>query len=326
MNHLTYEQRYTISILITQGKSKTEIAAIIGKHKSTISRELKRNCDKRSGDYRLDLAQKKCEDRHHTKRKHLKLNLELLNHIRSKLKKLYSPEQIHGRAKAMGLDMVSHETIYQFIWKDKQKGGDLYNHLRRYGKRYRKRGALKDHRGQIIDRIDISQRPVIVETKSRIGDLEIDTIVGTNHKGALITIVDRKTKATKIALIPSRDSEIVANKIQVMLKDWKFAKTMTSDNGKEFAQHKAIAKKCKIDFYFAEPYKSWQRGLNENTNGLIRQFIGKKLDFIYLTDKYIQFVEDNLNNRPRKTLGFYTPNEVLLQQLNNPNGKVAFMN
>lgn len=325
MKHLTYEQRYAIFVLSKEGKTKKEIALSIGKPPCTVGRELKRNKDESTGEYQFDIAEKKCRERHGLKPKRKKMTVEIQEAIRSKLKERHSPEQIVGRAKLQGISMVSHETIYQWIWKDKEAGGDLYNYLRRYGKRYRKRGELKDHRGRIADRVDISQRPAIVEEKSRIGDLEIDTVIGTNHKGALITIVDRKSKATKIALIPCRDSTLVARKIWIMLFDWKFVKTMTSDNGKEFTQHKTIAKQCELDFYFAEPYKSWQRGLNENTNGLIRQFIGKKLDFTYLTDQYIKFVEDNLNNRPRKTLGYYTPNEVLLQQLHNPNGKIAFI-
>jgi IS30 family transposase len=325
MTQITAEQRYTISVLRKEGKSKKEIAKTIGKHPSSIGRELKRNCDLRSGEYRSELAEKKCRERHKFKLKAIKLTEEIKWHIYSKLKLRYSPEQIYGRAKLEGIKMVSHETIYQYIWKDKANHGDIYNNLRRNGKRYRKRGASKDHRGQIVDRVDISARPPIVEQKERIGDLEVDTIIGAQHQGALVTIVDRKTKATKIGLLASKDSELLADKIRIMLASWTFVKTMTSDNGKEFAQHKTIAKDCRLDFYFAEPYKSWQRGLNENTNGLIRQFIGKKTHFTYLTDRYIQFIEDNLNNRPRKTLNYYTPNEVLLQELNSQNGKIAFI-
>jgi transposase, IS30 family len=319
MAQITFEQRYKISALFEAGKSRTEIAVALNKHKSTIGRELRRNSDKRNNEYRPDLAEKKCRERHRKKPKKIVLSPEIKKHIKIKLKERFSPEQIWGRAKLEGHKMVSPESIYQYIWEDKKEGGSLYLRLRRHGKSYRKRGSLKDSRGQIPDRICITKRPEIVNEKTRIGDLEIDTVIGANHKGALVTIVDRVTRYTKIHLLTSREANLVEKAIYAMLVEMPYAKTMTSDNGKEFANHKSIAEKNKIEFYFAEVYKSWQRGLNENTNGLIRQFIAKKTDFTYLSDKYIKYIEDNLNNRPRKTLGYKTPNEVLLQELNKLN-------
>jgi len=235
-----------------------------------------------------------------------------------------SPEQIVGRALLNGLEMVSHERIYQHIWEDKKKGGALYEHLRTKGKCYRKRGSLKDQRGIIPNRRHISDRPAVVEEKSRIGDLEIDTVIGKNHKGALVTINDRKTNMVKLRKVNSKQAQDVKKATLNALADWGFIKTITSDNGKEFAYHEQIAEALTIDFYFATPYHSWERGANENANGLIRQYIPKQTDFDAITEQYVQYVEDELNNRPRKKHGFLTPNEVLLKKINQTE-KVAFI-
>lgn len=324
MKHITQEQRYTISVLLDKGKSKLEIANIIGKHKSSVSREIGRNADKRNSVYGSDLAQRKCMARHEQKPKQIRLTDTIKSYIDQKLAEKFSPEQIVGRAELEGLDMVSHERIYQYVWEDKKKGGGLHEHLRSKGKRYRKRGALKDKRGIIPNRKHISERPVIVAEKSRIGDLEIDTVIGKNHKGALVTINDRKTNMVKIRKVAGKNAEDVKLATIGALADWPFIKTITSDNGKEFAQHQTIAKALNVDFFFATPYHSWERGANENTNGLIRQYIPKQTDFDHITDEYVQFIEKELNNRPRKKHGFLTPNEVLLKEINLTD-KVAFM-
>ena len=202
---------------------------------------------------------------------------------------------------------------------DKKQGGVLYQHLRCQGKKYRKRGNSKDNRGKITGRIDISQRPKIVEKRERFGDFEIDTIIGKNHKGAIVTINDRATGLLKMKKLESKNAEILADKtIEVLTPYKKFLHTITSDNGKEFAAHLKIAQALECDFYFAKPYHSWQRGSNENLNGLIRQYIPKKTNFANLSDEFIQWVEDQLNDRPRKRFKFYSPNEIV-------NQKVAFM-
>ena len=233
-----------------------------------------------------------------------------------------SPEQIVGKALLNGLKMVSHERIYQHVWEDKKKGGTLYEQLRAKGKCYRKRGALKDKRGIIPNRRHISDRPAVVEEKSRIGDLEIDTVIGKNHEGALVTINDQKTNMVKIRKVNSKQAQDVKKATLDALADWGFVKTITSDNGKEFAYHEQIAEA--FDFYFATPYHSWEFGANENTNGLIRQYIPKQTNFGTITEQYVQYVEDELNNRPRKKHGSLTPNEVLLKKINQTE-KVAFI-
>lgn len=325
MGHLTVEQRYKIQILKEEGLSQIEIAERISKHKSVICRELKRNCDKRSGKYRAELAEKKCADRHKTKHKKIRFTIDIQLNTEKLLKEDYSPEQIVGISKLQGKECVSVERIYQHIWKDKKLGGTLYKHLRTEGKRYRKRGAAKDKRGQIPDKVSIEKRPKIVDEKKRIGDVEIDLVIGKNHNKALLTLNDRVSGNGKIALLHSKNAEEVKKKVIEILDDWKsFLKTITSDNGKEFTLHKEIATQLGIDYYFAKPYHSWERGANENFNGLVRQYFPKNYDFNRITQNDIQYVENKLNNRPRKRFGYLTPNQVHLQLLIN-NGIVAFI-
>lgn len=309
MSHLTQEQRYTISEMKQKSYSQTEIAEVIGKDKSVISRELRRNCDKRNGEYRSELAQRKYEQRQKEKPKKAVFTEEIKTYVKLKLGQKYSPEQIAGEAKKDGSLCVSHESIYQYVWKDKHQGGDLYKNLRTEGKRYRKRGSKKDKRGIIKNRVDIDQRPKDVELRERLGDLEIDTIIGQNHKGAIVTVNDRAIGMLKMKKLDSKDAEKLAEATIEMLQDWlPHLKTMTADNGKEFAEHQAISEALGLSFFFAHPYHSWERGSNENLNGLVRQYIPKKTDFSTITDEYVQFVEDELNNRPRKRFNYESPN------------------
>ena len=310
MSQLTKAQRYTISVMRKQNFSMGEIAAVIGKHKSTISRELRRNCDRRSGRYDADLAQRKCERRQKGKPHRVRFTEEVRLRVEAMLREDYSPEQVVGRCRLEGLECVSVETIYQYVWGDKRRGGDLHTHLRRKGRKYRKRGAKKDSRGVIRDRVSIDERPKVVDDKSRFGDLEIDLIMGANHRRALLSANDRASGISWIALLEGKDSKALADKAAEMLMPFKgLLHTVTSDNGKEFAEHKAIAKSLAVDYYFAHPYHSWERGANENMNGLIRQYLPKGTPFDGLDDNEIKRIRDKLNNRPRKKLGFLTPIE-----------------
>jgi IS30 family transposase len=252
--------------------------------------------------------------------------LEIQNHVRFLIEADLSLEQIVGKSIKDDVSCVSHETIYKFVWDDTKRGGDLYEHLRTLGKTYRKRGGSKDKRGQIVGRIGIENRPIEVEEKQRFGDLEIDLVIGKDHKGALLTINDRATGMLQMKRIESKDAEIVKNATIELLQNWKpFLQTITSDNGKEFAKHQTIAEALGIDYYFANPYCSWERGANENLNGLVRQYFKKGLDFSLITDEQVKNVVEKLNNRPRKRHQFNSPNEVYLQKLNN-NQKFAFIN
>jgi len=325
MSHLTQEQRYTIDVLNKENYSRIAIAERIGKDKSVVCRELKRNCDKRNGSYRADLAHRRCKKRHSDKTKKTSFTSEVKEYVTKWIKEDYSPEQIVGIAKIEGVDCVSIERIYQFIWENKRQGGDLYNHLRTQGKRYRKRGASKDKRGQIVGRVGIENRPIEVAEKERIGDFEIDLVIGKDHKGALLTANDRVTGMAKIKNVESKDSQIVKQAVIELLSEFKpILQTITSDNGKEFSQHQEISRELDVGYYFARPYHSWERGANENMNGLIRQYFPKGMSFENITNEQVQNAENKLNNRPRKRFGFKTPNQVYLQKLSNQE-KVAFM-
>ena len=211
---------------------------------------------------------------------------------------------------------VVHETIYRYIYDNKANGGKLYTSLRHKNKKYHKRSNDYKARGTIIDRVMIDKRPKIVEEKSRIGDLEIDTVIGKNHVGALVTVVDRKSKFAIIKNVPSKEARIVAQALIEMIQPIKaIIHTITSDNGKEFAYHKEIAAALDADFYFANPYHSWERGLNEHTNGLIRQYLPKKSEFTNVSKDEIIMIQNRLNHRPRKVLGYKTPYEVFFSEM-----------
>lgn len=324
MSHITNAQRYTIASLLKKGCTQTLIANTIGLHKSVVSREIKRNCDQRSGIYNDDLAQRKYAQRQKEKPKKKHFTKEVEEYVTEWLGKFYSPEQIVGQANKESVDCVSPESIYQYIWNDKRRGGKLYKKLRTGGKRYRKRGAAKDRRGMIKGRVDISLRPPVVEDRQRLGDMEIDTIIGKGHKGAIVTINDRVTGLLMMKKLDSKDAGSLARATIQLLEQWKpYLHTITSDNGKEFAEHQTISKELDVDFYFARPYHSWERGSNENLNGLIRQYIPKKTDFSTLDPAYIKYVENQLNNRPRKRHNFESPNTIFNQLINQT--KVAFI-
>lgn len=330
MSHLTEEQRYAISVMQSHNFSQTTIATIIGKDKSVVSRELRRNRDMRNGEYRYKQAQRKYEERLKQKPKAVRFDAEVRERVEAMLAEDFSPEQIVGRCRLEGLGCVSHERIYQHVWADKRRGGDLYTHLRRKGRKYRKRGAGKDGRGIIRDRVPIDSRPAVVDEKKRFGDLELDTVIGRNHKGAILTVNDRATGLCWLALLDGKESEPLKNALINMLSPLKgVIKTATADNGKEFAAHREIAAALGIDVFFAHPYHSWERGANENMNGLIRQYIPKKSSFENLNDEDIQLIQNKLNNRPRKRLNFLTPIEYFCrnfeQLTENINKKVAFI-
>ena len=230
----------------------------------------------------------------------------------------YSPEQVVGVLKKQGKETVSIERIYQHIREDKRNDGDLHTHLRRQGRRYRKRGSSKDSRGVIKNRISIEQRPEVVEQRNRFGDLEVDLIRGKNHNQAILTVNDRASGMLKMKKVSSKEAVVVTKAINEILEDWKpYLHTITADNGKEFAGHEQVAENLCIDYFFAHPYHSWERGSNENLNGLIRQCFAKGSDFTNLTDQRIKEVETKLNNRPRKRHKYQNPIFVMEQLLFN---------
>jgi IS30 family transposase len=307
-NQLTQGLRYQIEILKKAGKNQKDIADLVNVSPSTICRELRRNTGKRG--YRPKQAQVKAENRRKLAAKPLKMTPETIVLIDSKIIIDWSPEQISGWLEAEKGLSISHERIYQHIWADKLAGGALYQHLRHSGKK-RKQYGSKDKRGQIRGRVSIDDRPAIVSEKTRLGDWEIDTVIGKNHQGALVTIVDRASKLTLIKKVPSKHADVVTEATITLLQPYlDKTLTITADNGKEFAGHEKIKAALDADVYFAHPYSSWERGLNENTNGLIRQYFTKGSSFENITDKDVDEVMKKLNHRPRKTLNYKTPHSV----------------
>lgn len=311
---LTYEQRCQIEVLNKSGMSQQEIADAVETSQSTISRELRRNRGQRG--YRHKQAQSMADERRLNAAKALKMDATMTERIEGKLREKWSPEQISGWLLEEHGEQLSHERIYQHVWGDKRAGGDLHTHLRRQGTRYLKRGNGKPSRGQIRNRIGIEERPDIVDEKSRIGDWEIDTVIGKGRSGALVTIVERVTQFTLVANVPDKSAEAVTAATIALLKPYKGAlHTITADNGKEFAYHEQLTAKLGAAVYFARPYHSWERGLNENTNGLLRQYWPKSTDFKQVTEDEVLAVVTQLNQRPRKTLGFKTPHALMQNHL-----------
>jgi IS30 family transposase len=307
-SQLTQGLRYQIEILKKAGKNQKGIAELVNVSGSTICRELQRNTGKRG--YRPKQAQRKAETRRKLAVKPLKMTLAVIDLIQAKLSINWSPEQISGWLKVEQDLFISHERIYQPIWADKLKGGFLYKTLRHSGKK-RKQYGSKDKRGQIRNRVSIDDRPMIVSEKTRLGDWEIDTVIGKNHQGALVTIVDRVSKLSLIKKVASKHADIVTEATITLLRPYlDKTLTITADNGKEFAGHEKIKAALDADIYFAHPYSSWERGLNENTNGLIRQYFTKGSSFENITDKDVDEVMEKLNHRPRKTLNYRTPHAV----------------
>lgn len=284
------------------------IANNIGVNKSTISRELARNTGKRS--YRYKQAHRLACTRQ-SMPKYQKWNSNIQQIVNSKLRLQWSPEQISGHLKINKNTNISHERIYQYVLQDKKEGGSLWKNLRRANKKRKKRYGKTNRRGIIPNKVMIDQRPKVVDDKTRIGDFELDTIIGKGHKGAVVTIVDRKSKLLLAKPVKRKTAALVSEAIIQLLKPYvNHTHTLTPDNGKEFAYHQKIAKQLDTKVYFAHPYSSWERGLNEHTNGLLRQYLPKQMAFDNLSEQQVNKAVALLNNRPRKSLDYQTPQAV----------------
>jgi transposase, IS30 family len=307
---LTQEQRYQISALLKMGHNRTEIATVIGTHKSTVSRELSRNQGQRG--YRPKQAHRMALHRRGRSRK--RISAETWELIETKLRLDWSPEQVSGWLIRHHAIQVSHEWIYQHILADKRAGGDLHRHLRCQKKR-RKRYGCYDRRGKMPNRVSIEERPAVVEERTRIGDWEVDTIIGKRHRHAIVTLTERKSRLNLLAKVDQRTADQVGNAMIAVLQEVADrVHTLTADNGKEFADHERIAHALQADFFFAHPYAAWERGANENMNGLIRQYIPKTQDFATVTHADLMWIMNRLNHRPRKCLDFQSPFEVFFEQ------------
>jgi len=308
---LTPEKRYFIEVHIANGESQRSIASKLNCHPSTVSRELKRNTVK--GKYKASAAIDLTRTRRVHSRKAIKLDTAMKKLINEYLHLEYSPDQISGLLKSNGVSIISHERIYQYIWDDKKAGGNLYTYLRIKNRKTHKRGHQNDRRGIINDRKSIHERPDIVTDKLRYGDWEIDLVAGKARSGYLVTATERKSGLIEVGYTSTKDADEVAKEVVRMLSKHKCrCHTITSDNGKEFANHQFIASKLNVEYYFADPYASHQRGANENANGLLRQYFPKteKITGDRYCQKKIKRATTRLNNRPRKRLGYKTPREV----------------
>jgi len=302
---LTREERYQIKVLLDIGHSQTEVAQQLEVNKSTISREVRRNRGQRG--YHPKQAHEMAL-RRRRKKAQTKISPETWVLVEAKISEDWSPEQVSGRLKKEGI-AISHEHIYQYIYADKRAGGALWTHLRCQKKR-RKRYGKHDRRGKIPNRKSIEERPEIVEQRTRLGDWEVDLVLGKDQQGVIVTLTERKSRFTLLGSVPSKQSDLVAQIVIALLKWVAPLESITADNGKEFAAHLEISQALCVDFYFAHPYASWERGTNENTNGLIRQYLPKKRSLKNVSFEEETTIMDRINLRPRKCLDFRSPFEV----------------
>lgn len=306
---ITSGERYMLAALRTQGCNASQIARVLGRHPSSISREIRRNgCN--DGAYRPSKADRRTRGRRSRSRRNRRFTGDDIRLVEGLLPHLWSPEQVAAWLKRHGMLSISHETIYQHVWRDKRRGGRLHEYLRCAGKQRRKRYGRYDSRGRLAGKRHISERPASVEQRSEIGHWEIDTVMGTGSKDCIVTLVERKTGYTLIGKLPDRSKqELTARATWLIRKHTSRFQTVTADNGTEFHDYKRIEEQTGVCFYFANPHHSWERGTNENTNGLIRQYLPKGMSMGDVTQQDCSFIADSLNHRPRKRLGFRTPKE-----------------
>lgn len=307
--HLTQHERYQIHALRRQGISVARIAGELQRSVSTIWRELRRNSG--AAGYKPAAAQSRARARQCERRNARHFSPEQWAHVSAYLRLHLSPEQAAGRLKLEKAISISPESIYQRVYQDKARGGDLADYLRCQKSRRKRYASGRERRGVLLNRTSIELRPAVVDRRSRIGDWEGDTIIGKGHQGVLLTLVERKSRYTLACQLDSRHSAGVGQAVIDLLRPYKAqCKTLTFDNGKEFAEHEFIAQCLDAKVYFAHPYCSWERGLNENHNGLLRQFFPKQSNLLKVTQHQVDEAVHRLNHRPRKCLGYRTPHEV----------------
>jgi IS30 family transposase len=308
-HHMTRDQRCQLQVLKSRGLSQRKIAEELGVSASTICREIAKNSEEIG--YKFKTADEKSSKRRSSASQiPKKLKGELKTLVLRGLEEDWSPDQIAGRLKLQGI-FINRETIYRYIRRDRARGGLIYEHLRHGGKKYRFKKSRQAGVHCIPNRVGIEERPAVINEKLHIGHWEGDTVISSGSRCALVTLVERHSKYLKMRKIGKKTMKNTSKAtINLLKKLKKFTETITYDNGKEFADHQTIAKALGAKIYFARPYKSCDRGLNEHTNGLIRQYLPKKRDFSDVMDKKIREIERKLNNRPRKVLMYKTPLEV----------------
>lgn len=315
-HQITSEERYMLSSLRTQGFSQAAIARQLGRHRSTIGRELKRNSARLDGRYRVAIAIERTSGRRSRSRRNQRFSPADLMRVEALLTaEQWSPEQISGRLRQTGQLRISHETIYRHIWHDRRHGGELYRYLRGANKKRRKRYRHHDSRGHLAGKRHISERPASVESRRHVGHWEIDTVMGDPSKHCIVSLVERKTGFLQIGKLCARTAEQTTERTIKLIRRHppRSVRTITADNGTEFHSYKDIERATGVKFYFATPHHSWERGTNENTNGLIRQYLPKRVSMAKLTQQQCNAIANKLNDRPRKRLDYRTPAECLYE-------------
>lgn len=308
---ITAAERYTIGVLRRHGCPAATIARVLDRHRSTIGREVRRNATHHDGTYRPQLADWYARGRRSRSRRNQRFSAADWALVHARLREQWSPEQVAGRFRVAHLLRISHETIYRHIWADKRAGGTLHTHLRGARKRFRKRYGYYDRRGRLAGKRPISERPAIVDARARIGDWEVDTILGaTKDSHCLLSLVERKTGYLVLGKLAARTTAEVNRRAAPLIQQQPYrVHTITSDHGTEFHGYAALEAQTAARFYFATPHHAWERGTNENTNGLIRQYAPKRQSMAHLTQHDCTAMARHLNHRPRKRLGYRTPEE-----------------
>jgi IS30 family transposase len=314
-HQITSEERYRLSALRRQGLGNAQIARALGRHRSTIWREVRRNAHPTDGYYKVEKAIQRASGRRRRSRSHPQFSPQQLGQVWQLIRCKLSPEQASGYLGLIGRLRISHETIYRHIWHDMRHGGSLHRHLRCAIKRRRKRYRSYDSRGRLAGKRMIDERPASVEDRRELGHWEIDTVLGTGSRHCILTVVERKSGYTLIGKLASRTKEqATAKAIELIHKHQLHFKTITADNGTEFHGYADIEAATGVPFYFANPHHSWERGTNENTNGLIRQYLPKRTCMRSLTQDECDQIAKTLNTRPRKRHDYRTPEDVLFER------------
>jgi transposase, IS30 family len=307
---LSPEERYMLAALRRQGLHQAEIARRLGRHRSTVCREVRRNSTKADGHYRAFTAQERTNGRRSRSRRNSHFTAADFATVDELLCRQWSPEQVSGHLARMGQLSISHETIYRHVWRDKKEGGTPYTHLRGARKRRRKRCGAYDGRGRLAGKRPISERPAEVETRESVGRWEADTVMGAGSRDCVVTLVERKTGLVLIGKLTGRTKESFNRRVVSLIRRHAGAfETITADNGTEMHGYERVERLTGAAFYFARPYHSWERGSNENANGLVRQYLPKGASMAGLSQRQCNAIARRLNTRPRKRLGFRTPLE-----------------
>ena len=308
---ITYAERYTLGLLHRQGLTAAAIARVLGRHRSTIIREVRRNRTRSDGGYRPQLADSYARTRRSRSRRNRRLTTAHWSRVQALLREDWSPEQVAGWLQRHRLLAISHETIYRYIWADKRHGGSLYAHLRGARKQRRKRYGRYDSRGRLAGKRPITARPAAVDARTQVGHWEVDTMLGVGQAGpCVLTLVERKTGYVVVGKLQRRTTtEVNRRATHLIQRQRRPVHTITADNGTEFHGYAALERTTGTRFYFATPHHAWERGTNENTNGLLRQYLPKRQSMADLTQHDCNRIAHKLNRRPRKRLGYRTPEE-----------------